>query len=99
MNLLRRYAPLIALVILAAAILLSGASDYRRLDTLWENEAGLRAFVAERRLMAPGIFIAVSPWRPPSASRGADPHPCQRLAMSDQMPQPLQSAVGTSYAS
>ncbi|MDQ3483592.1 MAG: hypothetical protein M3448_09350 [Pseudomonadota bacterium] len=60
MNLLRRHAPFIALVILHAAVLLRGASGYLGLDTVRENEAGLRAFVAERRLVAPGIFMSVS---------------------------------------
>jgi uncharacterized membrane protein YdjX (TVP38/TMEM64 family) len=59
MELLKRYAPLIALVAVAAAILLSGVAGYLRLDALQANEAALRDFVAERRLVAVAIFILV----------------------------------------
>jgi uncharacterized membrane protein YdjX (TVP38/TMEM64 family) len=59
MNVLKRFAPLILLVAIAAAILLSGAADYLRLDALQQNEAALRGFVAERLVVAVLLFIAV----------------------------------------
>lgn len=54
-----RFAPLLLLVIVAAAILLSGAGDYLSLAALQANEALLRAFVAERLALALLAFIAV----------------------------------------
>ncbi len=57
MNLVRRFAPIAALVVIAALILLTGAADYLRLDALQANEAALRAFVAERLILALAIFI------------------------------------------
>jgi uncharacterized membrane protein YdjX (TVP38/TMEM64 family) len=59
MKALKRFGPLILLVLVAAAILLSGAADYLRLDALRENEAALRGFVADRMILAVIIFIAV----------------------------------------
>lgn len=59
METIRRFAPLVALLAVAAAILLSGAVDALSLEALQANEGALRAFVAERRLLALAIFIAV----------------------------------------
>ena len=59
MNLFKRYGLLALLFILAAGMLFSGAADYLRLDALQKNEAALRAFVAERRVVALLLFIAV----------------------------------------
>jgi uncharacterized membrane protein YdjX (TVP38/TMEM64 family) len=59
MDLLKRFAPLILLVLIGAPILLSGAGDYLRLDALQENESALRAFVAERMILALALFILI----------------------------------------
>lgn len=59
MTFLKRFGPLVALALLAAAILLSGAADYLKLDALRANEAALRAFVADRLILAVAAFIAV----------------------------------------
>ncbi len=59
MNLVKRYGPLAALVLAAAAVLVSGAGDWLSLDALRANEAAMRAFVSERLVLALLIFIAV----------------------------------------
>lgn len=58
-RLMGRFIPLGILVVIAAAILFSGAVDKLSLEALRANESALRAFVSERRLPALAIFIAV----------------------------------------
>jgi uncharacterized membrane protein YdjX (TVP38/TMEM64 family) len=59
MDLLKRFLPLILLVVVAAAILLGGAGDYLSLEALRANEADLRAFVSERMILALLVFIVI----------------------------------------
>ena len=55
----RRYGPLLIILLVLVAILLSGGTRYLTLDALQENDAALRSFVAEYRPGALILFILV----------------------------------------
>jgi uncharacterized membrane protein YdjX (TVP38/TMEM64 family) len=55
----KRYLPLLIIVLALAAILLSGGTRYLSLEALQENDAALRTYVAEQRLPALLLFAAL----------------------------------------
>ena len=59
MKALRRYAPLLILAVIAAAILASGVGRQLSLDALQHNETALRGFVARHRLLAIAAYVAL----------------------------------------
>ena len=59
MKALRRYAPLLILAVIAAAILASGVGRQLSLDAMQHNETALRGFVARHRLLAIAAYVAL----------------------------------------
>lgn len=59
MNAFKRYGPLILLALLIVAALASGVTDYLSLDGLQRNQARLSSFVADNRVLALLIFVAI----------------------------------------
>lgn len=59
MSRLRRFLPLLLLVIAVAAVFASGVTRYVSLDALRANEASLRAFIADNLVLALLGFVAI----------------------------------------
>lgn len=56
---LRRYLPLLALIVAIVAVFASGVADQLTLETLRKNEAGLRGLIAENLPLAIAGFVAI----------------------------------------
>lgn len=59
METVKRFAPLILLIVAVIAVLASGVTRYLSLDALQANEAALRAFVTDNLILALLAFVAV----------------------------------------